>query len=286
MPHRPWPFLLVAISVLLFACTNSPTTSNNSEPIADARTSFKSSDFSAALRNLDKAIKTAPDDATRQQAIELRTALVTALADANKQMAEAYYVGAKQPAAQAHTGPFYEKRSDYYKTAQGYLMDAMQAVMDQRAKLNNNSMVVEVTFPGFTGTNPGLNKIKAGQLVSDSEGLNAELQADRNAFAVVLSGVAGAGQDPNKGQQVFSSGAVQVDPRVYLIELSSSFLQSGAMFEYRGLNSPDRLRTVNEVVIGNLDVAQKLLDAKPDKDLEARVKKMRADCDKALKTKT
>jgi hypothetical protein len=106
-----------------------------------------------------------------------------------------------------------------------------------------------------------LNKIKTGQLVSDSEGLNAELQADRNAFAVVLSGVAGADQDPNKGQQVFSSGTVQVDPRVYLIELSNIFLQSGAMFEYRGLNSPDRLRTVNEVVIGNLDVAQKLLDA-------------------------
>jgi hypothetical protein len=43
---------------------------------------------------------------------------------------------------------------------------------------------------------------------------------------------------------------------------------------------------VNEVALGNLDVAQKLLDAKPDKDLEARVKRMRADCDKALKTKT
>ena len=59
------------------------------------------------------------------------------------------------------------------------------------------------------------------------------------------------------------------------------------MFEYRGLNFPDRLRTVNEVVIGkSLMLRKKLLDAKPDKDLEARVKKMRADCDKALKTKT
>jgi hypothetical protein len=110
-------------------------------------------------------------------------------------------------------------------------MDAMQALMDQRAKLNNNTMLVEVTFPGFTGTNPGLTKMKTGQLVSDSEGLNTELQADRNACAVVLSGMAGAGQDPNKGQQVFSTGKLEVDPRVYLIELSNSFLQSGAMFE-------------------------------------------------------
>ncbi len=284
MSPRPKFFLLVVSSLLLFACSNSPTASDTT-PIVDARNSFASSDFSAALRNLDKAIKTAPDDATRQQAIVLRTTLVTALADANKQMAEAYYIGAKQPVAQSHTGPFYEKRSDYYKTAQGYLMDAMQAVMDQRAKLTNTPMVVEVSFPGFTGTNPGLAKIKEGQLVSDAEGLGAELQADRNAFAIVLSEIAGAGQDPNKGQQLYVSGKVTVDPRVYIIELSNSFLQSGAMFEYRGLNAPDRLATVNQVVRGNLDIAQKLLDAKPDKDLQARLKTLQLDCTKALSAK-
>ncbi len=283
MSHRPL-FLLAAVSVLLFACSSSTTTSETT-PIVDARNSFASSDFSAALRNLDKAIKTAPDDATREQAIVLRTALVTALADANKQMAEAYYIGAKQPVAQSHSGPFYEKRSDYYKTAQGYLMDAMQSVMDQRAKLTNTPMVVEVSFPGFTGNNPGLVKIKNGQLVSDAEGLGSELQADRNAFAIVLSEIAGAGQDPNKGQQLYTSGKVTVDPRVYIIELSNSFLQSGAMFEYRGLNAPDRLATVNQVVRANLDIAQKLLDAKPDKELEARLKTLQLDCTKALSAK-
>jgi len=283
MSHRPL-FLLAAVSVLLFACSSSTTTSETT-PIVDARNSFASSDFSAALRNLDKAIKTAPDDATREQAIVLRTVLVTALADANKQMAEAYYIGAKQPVAQSHSGPFYEKRSDYYKTAQGYLMDAMQSVMDQRAKLTNTPMVVEVSFPGFTGNNPGLVKIKNGQLVSDAEGLGSELQADRNAFAIVLSEIAGAGQDPNKGQQLYTSGKVTVDPRVYIIELSNSFLQSGAMFEYRGLNAPDRLATVNQVVRANLDIAQKLLDAKPDKELEARLKTLQLDCTKALSAK-
>ena len=55
------------------------------------------------------------------------------------------------------------------------------------------------------------------------------------------------------------------------------------MFDARGVNDPDRFRTVNQVVAGNLDVATKLLAAKPDKELEARVKKMQADCDKCLK---
>ena len=283
MPHRPWPFFVMAICVLLLACSSAPPASESDQAITDARNNFKSSDFKAALRNLDKAIKTANDEPTRQQAVVLRTALVTALADANKQMAEAYYLGAKQPAAQSHTGPFYERRSDCYKNAQSYLMDAMQSVMDQRSKLGMTPTAIELAFPGFTGTNPGLNKLKTGQLLSDSEALTAELQADRNAFAIVLAAIAGAGQDPNKGQEVFATGKVNIDPRVYIIELSNSFMQTGPMFDFRGLNEPDRLRTVNEVVRGNLDVAQKLLDGKPDKDLEARVKKMQADCDKALK---
>ena len=38
-------------------------------------------------------------------------------------------------------------------------------------------------------------------MVSDSEGLGAELQADRDALALVLSAIAGAGQDPNKGRK-------------------------------------------------------------------------------------
>jgi len=286
MPHRPWPFLVLALTAVLLACSSTPPTSESDQSFTDARNNFKSSDFKAALRNLDKVIKSTSDESQRQQAIVLRTALVTALADANKQMAEAYYIGAKQPAAQSHTGAYYKMRSDYYNTAHSFLMDAMQSVMNQRPKLGGSPMLIEVTFPGFAGTNPGMTRIKSGQPVSDADQMSAELQADRNALAVVLSEIAGAGQDPNKGQQVFGSGKVELDPRVYLIELSNSFLQSGAMFEWRGLNEPDHLRTVNEVVRGNLDVAQKLLSAKPDKEMEARVKKMLSDCDKADKKKT
>jgi hypothetical protein len=283
MTHRPWPFLAIAISVVLMACSSAPPTSLTNQNLIDARTSFKSSDFNAALRNLDKAIKSATDDSLRQHAVVLHVALVTALADANKQMAEACYIGAKQPAAQSHTAPFYKMRSAYYSTANSFLMDAMQSVMDQRAKLGGDTMPLEVSFPGFTGTNAGLTKLKAGQLLSDAERSSTELQADRDALALVLSAISGAGQDPNKGQHVFSSGKVEIDPRVYLIELSNSFRQTGGMFDFRGLNEPDHLRTVNDVVRGNLEVALKLLAAKPDKDLEARAKKMQADSEKALK---
>jgi len=286
MPHRPWPFLATAaICFFLLACSSAPPTSESDTSFTDARNNFKASDFKAALRNLDKVIKGSSDESQRQQAIVLRTVLVTALADANKQMAEAYYIGAKTPAGQSHSGSYYKMRSDYYNTARSFLMDGMQAVMDQRSKLGASPLVIEVTFPGFQGTNAAMTKIKSGQPISDNDQLSAEQQATRNALASVLSAIAGAPDDPNKGQQIYSSGKVEIDPRAYLIELSNSFYLSEAMFDWRGLNEPDKLRLVNDVVRGNLDIAQKMLTAKPDKDMQARVKKMLSDCDKADKKK-
>ena len=258
--------------------------STGDQHFADARNNIKSSDFIGALKNLDLTIKSATDESQRQQAAVLQVVLVTSLADAEKQMAEAYHAGAKEPAGLPNSVSLNKMRSDYYSDARSRLMDAMQSVMDQRAKLGASSLTIEVTFPGFKGgADPALTRIKSGQLVGDSDRVSAEVQADRNAMARVLSALAGASQDPNKGQLLFSSGKVDVDPRVYIIELSDTFLQIGDMFGPRGLNEADHLRTVNEVVRGNLEFAQKLLAAKPDKDLEARVKKMQADCDKALK---
>lgn len=65
MSHRPWSFLKIAIfaiSILLLACSNAPPVSNVNQHLADAKNSLKSSDFDGALSNLDKAIKSAPDE--------------------------------------------------------------------------------------------------------------------------------------------------------------------------------------------------------------------------------
>jgi len=270
--------------MFLVACSGAPPTSPGEKYLADARKGLKASDFNAALKDLDGAIRSAGDEPLGQQAAVLRVALVTALADSSKQMAEAYGLGAKEPAAQSHYGGFNKMRSDYYGMARSRLMDAMQSVMDRRRKLGGNPIPIEVNFPGFTGgTNLTVTKIKSGQWVTDADRLGAELQVDRNALARTLSALAGAGQDPDRGQQIFSSGKVDIDPRLYLVELSDSFLQIGGIFGPRALNQPDHIRIVNEVVRGNLEVALKLLAAKPDKDLEARAKKMQAECEKTLK---
>jgi hypothetical protein len=285
MQHRLF-FLSLAIPIFLplVACSGGPLTSPGEKYLSDARNSLKTSDFDKAVKDLDAAIKSAGDEPLGLQAAVLRVALTTALADSGKKMAEAYGMGAKGPTA-SRSGAFSKMRADYYGMARSRLMDAMQSVMNQRSKLSGNPMAIEINFPGFTGAadDPTVTKIKNGQWVADTERFAAETQVDRNGLARILTALAGAGSDPNKGQQLFSSGKVDIDPRVYLIELSSNFLQIGGMFDPRGVNQPDQLRIVNQVVRGNLDVAMKLLATKPDKDLEARAKKMQAECEHMLK---
>lgn len=284
MQHRLFLSLAISVSMFHVACSSGPPTSPGEKDLSDARNSLKVSDFNAALKSLDSAIGSSGDEPLGQQAVALRALLATALADADKQMAEAYGLGAKEPVAQSHLAPFNRTRSDYYLSARSHLMDAMQSLMDQRRKLGANPIPVEVDFPAFTGgAAPAVTRIKNGESVTDADRLGGELQVDRNALARILSAVAGAGQEPSKGQQIFSRGKVDIDPRVYIIELSGNFLQTGAIFEPRALNELQHLRTVYEAVRGNLEVEMKLLAAKPDKDLEARAKKMQADCEYVLK---
>jgi len=273
MKSHALAIVTVILCGVLSSCSGGPTVPESDQHFLDAQNNLKSSDFKAAWKNLDATIKSTTDPAVKQEAYVIRVALLTALADADRQMGEAYQIGAKQPAAAGHTANFYKNRSDYYNTAHSLLMDAMQSVMDQRSKLGDKPLTIEVAFPGFTGTNPGINNLKNGQLISDGERMQAEAQAGRNAFAKVLTAMAGAKDDVNKGQEIYAKGKVEVDPRVYLIALSDSFLTTGAMFGPRGLNESDHLATVNQVVKGNLEVAEKLLSAKPDKDLEAQAKK-------------
>ncbi len=284
MRTRTSLYLLAPVSLLLFACSTEVPKDPTEQSLIDARKNFQASDFDAALTNLDKAIRSGGDTPLGQQAVVLRIALVTSLADTAKQMAEAFGTGLREPSAQSRYGPFSRMKADYYGIARARLMDAAQMLMNQRGKLSPNPISIEVGFPGFTGgTEPAVAKIKHGDWVEDAARVGAEVQLDRNALARTLSAIAGAGSDVSKGQQAFAGGKADIDPRVYLLALSDSLVQIGGIFEPRALNEDDHYRIMHEVVRGNLEVAQKLLAAKPDKDLESRAKKMQADNEKILK---
>lgn len=84
MQPRLLQSLAFAIPFLLVACSSAPPTSVSEQHPDDARNNLNASDFNNALKNLDSTIKSAGDEPAGQQAVVLRAALATALADANK----------------------------------------------------------------------------------------------------------------------------------------------------------------------------------------------------------
>ncbi len=278
--------LVLFVCLLMLACSGEPS-KPTALPYTAAKENLVALDYDAALKNLDKTIKAAPDEPVGKEAAVVRVALLTAMAQGSSEMAEAYGVGVKQPAARMQTGPYTRMRSDYLGMSRVYLMDAMEAVLKQRTKLSDAPLPLKVTFPDFSGTAPAaMDRIRNGMSVQDADRYRAELETSRNHMARLMAAMAGAGEDVHKGHAAFQKGAAELDTRVYLMELTAAFYKLRMIFEAKALDDVRYLRTTIEVVQGNLDVLDKLLAARPDKDLEARAKKLRAECEKALKKLT
>ena len=83
MTRRFWPFLILGIVLVWSGCSSGPSTSPTEQSVADIKANLASMDYEAALKNLDRLIKNAEGQPIAQQAIILRTALLTAKAPAN-----------------------------------------------------------------------------------------------------------------------------------------------------------------------------------------------------------
>lgn len=287
MRVRFFPLWMAMVVVIAVACSSGPRKSAGEQHLEYAQTNLARMEFSNALTNLEQLVKNAGESPLGDQGKIMRVLLLTAMADGSKRMAEAYDQGSKQPGAEARKMQFVKMRSDYYGISRVRLLAAMEGLMGQRSGLGDKAMPLGFDFPGFSGTeHAALKSVEGGNWVDESDRYRAELESVRNALARAMASIAGAGDDLHKGQAAFQSGAVQVDPRVYLIELSNTFLRLSEIFDRRALDDARYLRISHEVIRDNADLALKLLAAKPDAELEKQAKKIRAECEKKLKALT
>lgn len=284
MCSRRFVSLSVGVCLILLGCSGPPPTPSAEQYFRDAKNNLSAAEFDLALKNLDRCVKSGEGNPTGPQCAVIRAALLVGLAQGARAMADAYTRGRQEPAARARLSDFTRIRADYYGMARVRFMSAMEATMAERGKLGATPVSLQMKFPEFTGTeNPAVPRIRSGQWMGDAERYTAEKEAVRNAFARTLAAFAGAGDNVHKAHASFESGAVEIDPRVYSVEINNAFLDLSEIFSLRALDDARYQRTSLEVVRDNLDVLLKLLADKPDKDLEARAKKMKADCEKRLK---
>jgi len=268
----------------LWAGCGGPTTPPAEQYFNDVKKNLTALDYDAATKNLEKLVSLGEEQPLAQQGVILETALLTAMAEGTKQMGDAYRDGYREPAAAAYKPQFTKMKTDYYGICRVRFMNAMENVMKQRAKLGEKPMPLDVSFPDFSGQDhPAIASVQGGHLPNDRDRYRAELESVRNSLGRTMARIVGAGEDLAKGQAVFEKGGVQVDPRVYLIEMSNTFMHLSDVFDRRALDDQRYKRISLEVVRDNLDRALALLEAKPDKELEARAKELRAEVEKTLK---
>jgi len=209
--------------------------------------------------------------------------LHAALADGAKEMAEAYEQGLTQPSGEARHGDFVRMRSSYHGMARVYLLDSLEGLMKQRGALGKSPVRLQMRFPDFGGTGPpAVAAVRNGTWVEEGERFRAEKETVRNAFARTVARLAGAGDDVHKGRASFEASP-QFDARVYLVELSGQLLRTSEIFEQRAIGDSRYRRICFEVVRDNMELARKLLEAAPDKDLEKQVKGIKDEVEKGLK---
>jgi len=279
--RRRFSLLVLLGAFLLISSCGPPPAPPAQQFFTDAKNNLQAMDYDAALKNLDRLIEAAGEQPMGQQGVILRTALLAAMADGSKMMAEAFAEGWRM--SRANSGQFVQMKGDYYGICRVRLMNTMEAVMAQRNKLGE-PMTLEFAFPDYSGSDPvALAMIRQGQYPEDAERFRTEHEVERNALARTLARMAGAGEDVAKGKAAFEKGSAQIDPRVYLVELSGMFYKLSEIFNPKALDDPRYRRISLEVVRDNMDIVLKMLESKPDKGLETRAKKLKADCEKELK---
>lgn len=284
MRSRLFVFPVLILCLCWTACSSTPPAPPSDKYFADARTNLETSDFDGAMRNLDRAISAASGKPEAQQAEMIRIALLISMAESDKKVADALETSRYQPIAAPRFGQLSQMRTDHFQLARAHYLNALEAVMKQRAALGDKPIPLNLKFPDFSAAeNPVLTKVLKGMAVSREEVVRLDPEFTRNALAMNLAGMVGAEGNVNKGREVFEKGNVEIDPRLYLINVTESFHKLSDLFGPKNLDDTKYLKISLEVVRDNLDAASKMLVAKPDKDLEARIKRCREECTKQLK---
>ncbi len=284
MRRSPFIVLVLALGVSCTACTTAPPPPTTGQYLTNVNSALAAQDYEATLKNLDRMIESSGDKELAQQGRVLRIAILTAMADAKKEMAEAYELGRKEFSARERQTDFLRVQADYYKGARERLIPAMEGFLQQRSTLEKDPIALDVSFPGFSESEPdAMGKIKRGLWVEDDDRSRAELESTRNALARILTRLVGAEDDLQKAQEIFQQGGVQVKPCSYLVEMSRALVQVGEIFD-RGALGDSRYRRVSyEIARDNVELALELMGVQADKEELDRAKKLKAECDKSLK---
>ena len=233
---------------------------------------------------IEKAISLTNDVMTRfpnsvqaQRARILRIVLLTGLAHGYGDLADAYLTGFEKGGKNA--GQFRSTAFDFYRKKKNAILgfsDACDYMIQNYS--DKADYVLECDFPSKeVSMNRLIEEVKKGNLL-DSEQLKiAEEQELREGVLVSLAMFLGAENDRNKAKKLLEEGSRPLDPAEFFVRVGEMFLDDQKLFGRKTLNEIQYYRLFYQKAQECLNLAQKILKDKPNKETEETATKLKVE---------
>jgi hypothetical protein len=213
----------------------------------------------------------------------LRAVLLAGTSDGYRSLAETYMKGMEKAKRGA---PFRATAYDYYRkeksSALGFYESAGYCLKNFT---DTKTCVLECRFPSQDIVNNRfLDLVLRGAEIAQDRRMQAEEDELRNGITRMLTRFVGAGEDRMKARKLLETGSHEIDHTVFFLTMSQVLLKSQMLFARSVLNEPDKYQAFFQRAVDSYNQVDRLLKAKPDKDLQKDAAKVKADIE-ALKKK-
>ena len=279
-------YTLAAVMLVLAACGGGPAPESTPEgQYKFAKEAIAGKNYVKALDTLEQVIKRAPDSDLAVRANLTRAALLAGMADAYKRMAEAYMDGYRSPSARAYSSQMRKMAVDYYGMGRVRSVEYVEG-FDRTAKhiQAGKALTFDLPMPQTMGQEAAaMEQIRHGKMAGDEERVKIEYEEVEAGLARAIAQMLGAGEDLNAARARLQGGSATVNPTGMLVAAAERMCLLSAIFHPRALDDQRLDRAFHERALTTVDTAMERLKKEPDKKLEDSAKKLKKECEKAMK---
>ena len=277
---------LAAGMLFLAACGGGPAPESTPEGrYKFAKEAIAGKNYVKALDTLEQVIKRAPDSDLAVRANLTRAALLAGMADAYKRMAEAYMDGYRSPSARAYSSQMRKMAVDYYGMSRVRSVEYVEG-FDRTAKhiQAGKALTFDLPMPQTMGQEAAaMEQIRHGKMAGEEERVKIEYEEVEAGLARAIAQMLGAGEDLNAARARLQGGSATVNPTGMLVAAAERMCRLSAIFQSRALDDQRLDRAFHERALTTVDTAMERLKKEPDKKLEDSAKKLKKECEKAMK---
>ncbi len=285
LTRRFFPMMLSLGLLLILVSCSGGTDSGKSKPLRntpefaynEAKEAMSSIKIEKAISLTNEVMTRFPNSVQAQRARILRIVLLSGLAHGYGDLADAYITGFEKGSKNA--GQLRSTAFDFYRKKKNAVLgfnDACDYMLQNYS--DKADYLLDCDFPSKEASmNRLIEEVKKGNLL-DSEQLRiAEEQELREGILVSLATFLGAEGDRNKARKLLEEGSRPLDPAEFFVKAGRIFLDDQKLFGRKTLNEIQYYRLFFQKAQQCLDLAQKILKDKPNKETQSLVDQLKAD---------